>query len=74
MRATTSRFTRFALGHCSGVLTPLERSEAIQGPRAEIDELRERVERALCPAAAGRDGQRQGQGKEGRDKGDEGEG
>jgi serine/threonine-protein kinase len=33
-------FTRFALGHCSGVLTPLERSEAIQGSRSEIDELR----------------------------------
>jgi eukaryotic-like serine/threonine-protein kinase len=33
-------FTRFALGHCTGVLTPLERSEAIQGRRSEIDELR----------------------------------
>jgi serine/threonine-protein kinase len=33
-------FTRFALGHCTGVLTPLDRSEAIQGPRPEIEELR----------------------------------
>jgi len=33
-------YTRFALGHCTGVLTPLERSEAIQGFRSEIEELR----------------------------------
>ncbi len=32
-------FTRFALGECDGVLSLLERSEAIQGKRREIDKL-----------------------------------
>jgi serine/threonine protein kinase len=33
-------FTRFALGRCDGVLALLDRSEAIQGHRDEIDALR----------------------------------
>lgn len=32
--------TRFALGRCDGVLELLDRSEAVQGQRAEIDRLR----------------------------------
>jgi hypothetical protein len=32
--------TRFALGSCDGVVAALDRSEAIQGHRAEIDRLR----------------------------------
>jgi len=71
-------FTRFALGHCSGVLTPLERSEAIQGRRVEIDELREQWN-ARCappPPPAADDGKDKGKGKgkgkgQGRDNGDE---
>ena len=68
-------FTRFALGHCSGVLTPLERSEAIQGQRAEIDELRDEWN-ARCgppPPAENDDDKGKGNGKgKGRDGGDEG--
>jgi hypothetical protein len=33
-------YTRFALGICGGVLDLLDRSEAVQGHRSEIDELR----------------------------------
>ena len=33
-------FTRFALGSCDGVLPLLDRSEAVQGKRKEIDALR----------------------------------
>ncbi|CAN5263658.1 hypothetical protein BH20ACT13_BH20ACT13_00770 [soil metagenome] len=33
-------FTRFALGSCDGVLSLLDRSEAVQGERKEIDALR----------------------------------
>lgn len=43
-------FTRFALGHCSGVLTPLARSEAIQGYRAEITELRAQWNARCAPS------------------------
>ena len=32
-------YTRFALGRCDGVLSLLERSEAVQGERQEIDRL-----------------------------------
>ena len=64
-------FTRFALGHCSGVLTPLERSEAIQGRRAEIDDLREQwTARCAPPPPPADNGKGKGKGK-GRDKGDE---
>jgi len=65
-------FTRFALGHCSGVLTPLERSEAIQGRRAEIDDLREQWNARCAPPPPPADnGKGKGKGR-GRDKGDEG--
>ncbi len=33
-------YTRFALGSCDGVLPLLDRSEAVQGERKEIDQLR----------------------------------
>ena len=33
-------FTRFALGSCDGVVDLLDRSEAVQGERKEIDALR----------------------------------
>jgi transcription initiation factor IIE alpha subunit len=33
-------FTRFQLGRCDGVLALLDRSEAVQGHRDEIDRLR----------------------------------
>jgi transcription initiation factor IIE alpha subunit len=37
-------FTRFQLGNCDGVLDLLDRSEAIQGQRAEIDRLRQQAQ------------------------------
>jgi tRNA A-37 threonylcarbamoyl transferase component Bud32 len=37
-------FTRFQLGNCDGVLELLDRSEAIQGQRTEIDRLREQAQ------------------------------
>jgi tetratricopeptide (TPR) repeat protein len=37
-------FTRFSLGNCDGVLDLLDRSEAIQGHRSEIDNLREQAQ------------------------------
>jgi hypothetical protein len=37
-------FTRFQLGNCDGVLELLDRSESIQGHRAEIDRLREQAQ------------------------------
>ena len=37
-------YTRFQLGSCDGVLDLLDRSEAIQGQRDEIDRLRARRE------------------------------
>ncbi len=33
-------FTRFALGRCDGVLALIDRSEAVQGERREIEMLR----------------------------------
>jgi serine/threonine-protein kinase len=38
-------FTRFALGDCDGVLDLLDRSEALQGHRKEIDRLRKDAEK-----------------------------
>ena len=38
-------FTRFALGSCDAVLELLDRSEAVQGHRREIDRLRKRAEK-----------------------------
>jgi serine/threonine protein kinase len=46
-------FTRFALGACDGVLDLLDRSEAVQGSRREIDRLRRDVERA-CEGGRGK--------------------
>jgi hypothetical protein len=67
-------YTRFALGHCTGVLTPLDRSEAIQGYRAEIVELRSEWQLRCAPPPAETevdDGPGKGKGKgKGRDKGD----
>jgi tetratricopeptide (TPR) repeat protein len=37
-------YTRFQLGNCDGVLELLDRSEAIQGQRSEIDRLRAQAE------------------------------
>ena len=37
-------FTRFQLGNCDGVLDLLDRSESIQGQRAEIDRLRQQAQ------------------------------
>jgi eukaryotic-like serine/threonine-protein kinase len=37
-------FTRFQLGNCDGVLELLDRSEAIQGQRSEIDRLRQQAQ------------------------------
>ena len=37
-------FTRFALGSCDGVLALLDRSEAVQGNRSEIDRLRSQAD------------------------------
>jgi serine/threonine-protein kinase len=40
-------YTRFALGRCDGVLQLLARSQAVQGHRSEIDDLRRRAQ-AQC--------------------------
>jgi serine/threonine-protein kinase len=37
-------YTRFQLGNCAGVLDLLDRSESIQGQRAEIDRLRQQAQ------------------------------
>jgi predicted Ser/Thr protein kinase len=65
-------FTRFALGECTGVLTPLDRSEAIQGHRAAIDELRSDWSSRCAPPAEddGEGGKGKGKGK-GRGRGDD---
>ena len=41
-------FTRLALGRCDGVLELLDRSEAVQGYRAEIRRLRKDAEKQRC--------------------------
>jgi hypothetical protein len=58
-------YTRFALGHCTGVLTPLERSEAIQGYRAEIGQLRSewQLRCAAPPKTEADEGPGRGKGK-----------
>jgi len=48
-------FTRFELGSCEGVPELLDRSEAVQGERKEIDKLRRKVERQ-CFDERGDDG------------------
>jgi eukaryotic-like serine/threonine-protein kinase len=46
-------FTRFALGSCDGVEALLDRSEAVQGERKEIDRVRRDVERACVDGRGG---------------------
>ena len=58
-------FTRFALGRCDGVLALLDRSEAVQGERREIDSLREDVEDRCTEGDEDRD---RGKGNGGRGK------
>jgi serine/threonine protein kinase len=60
-------FTRFALGACDGVLPLLDRSEAVQGERREIDALRRDWEERC---ADGEEGDEKGKGK-GRGKGND---
>jgi Protein kinase domain len=63
-------YTRFQLGRCDGVLALLDRSEAIQGHRAEIDDLRQQAEIA-CEGAQPGHGKGKGKGKHG-NEGDSG--
>lgn len=59
-------FTRFALGECNGVLALLDRSEAVQGRRGAIDELRREWEDRCVVEEDGdapRNGERQGKGR-----------
>jgi len=58
-------YTRFALGRCDGVLALLDRSQAIQGHRKEIDRLRRQAGKQCS------DGRGPGKGK-GKDDQDEG--
>jgi eukaryotic-like serine/threonine-protein kinase len=57
-------YTRFALGSCNGVLPLLDRSEALQGKRKEIDQLRSDWEDRCtdCDEGAGK-GKGKGRGK-----------
>jgi eukaryotic-like serine/threonine-protein kinase len=48
-------FTRFQLGSCDGVLDLLDRSEQVQGQRAEIDELRRQAQQACSGDGEGDD-------------------
>ncbi len=64
-------YTRFALGRCDGVLALLDRSQAIQGHRSEIDDLRRRAQAACLPQSTDAG---DGKGKDkGHHKGDEGD-
>jgi serine/threonine-protein kinase len=57
-------FSRFAVGRCDGISGLLDRSERIQGKRAEIDELRREWERrCLAGDDEGEAGPRRGKGK-----------
>ena len=47
-------FTRLGLGSCDGVLDLLDRSEAVQGRRAEIDRLQREAERACDGGGKGK--------------------
>jgi eukaryotic-like serine/threonine-protein kinase len=59
-------FTRFALGSCEGVLDLLDRSEAVQGERRDIDRLRRDAERA-CGEQGGPGKKDKGRDKDGED-------
>jgi Protein kinase domain len=62
-------YTKFQLGRCDGVLALLDRSQAIQGHRVEIDDLRHRAEQACSSPQPGR-----GKGKDkGKGHGNEGD-
>jgi hypothetical protein len=63
-------FSRFAIGNCNGVLQLLARSEAIQGQRDEIDELRAEAEDACLGERGEGDAEGRGKGK-GKKKGHE---
>ncbi len=59
-------YTRFALGRCDGVLALLARSQAIQGKRGAIDDLRRRAESACVGGKPGHGkGKAKGHGNEG---------
>ena len=47
-------FTRFALGSCDGVVDLLDRSEAVQGKRKEIDALRRDCDKDVKDKDSGR--------------------
>jgi hypothetical protein len=57
-------WARFTLGRCDGVTALLDRSETLQGERAEIDNLRADVEDRCAGGGDGR-GKGKGKGKEG---------
>ena len=63
-------YTRFALGRCDGVLALLDRSQAIQGRRGAIDDLRRRAT-AACGSAPASSEHGKGKGK-GHGRGGEG--
>ena len=52
-------FTRLALGRCDGVVDLLDRSEAVQGARKEIDRLRRQAEKG-CERRARKGAPREG--------------
>ena len=54
-------YTRFQLGECGGILTLLDRSEAIQGERAAIDALRSEWDQRC--GGGGHDDEDKGKGK-----------
>jgi hypothetical protein len=55
-------YTRFTLGSCEGVLPLLDRSEAVQGERREIDALRRDWEER-CTGGDGDDEKGKGKGR-----------
>ena len=56
--------TRLALGVCSGVLPLLDRSEAVQGHRREIDELRKDASDECTTGDSSGHGRGKGKGKD----------
>ena len=65
-------YTRFALGRCDGVLALLERSQAIQGHRSEIDDLRRRAQAACIAPPDHRNDKGKGKGHGNGNEGDSG--
>ena len=65
-------FARFAVGRCDGVVGLLDRSERIQGEREAIDDLRNEWESRCAPDGDGEGrGNRQANGRRGKDKDDD---